>query len=130
VVFGGRRGTGDVGPCGRQAGAPRAGGGLDRARLASDQGHAADDRGRQRPRARCVGLYRRWLVGVAPASAQARVARVPDLELDPAAGGGLERHGRVEQQAQQERQERATGSHALILARGRSGRPIRARVEV
>jgi hypothetical protein len=107
VVFGGGRGIEDVGARVRRAGARSVGSGFGGAGPAGGQGSAATYRGRQDWRARRIGVHRRGLLGVTPAGAQACLALVLDLELDPATRGGLEGHGRIEEEAQEERQERA-----------------------
>ena len=78
---------------------------------------------RRRRRGRGAGrrrVRRPGPLGVPPPDAHAFLALTLDLELDSPPGGWLEGHGRVEQEAEEEGQERAMRPHALILPRYRA----------
>jgi hypothetical protein len=104
-----------VGPRARRDGVIRGGrlGGARPVDSGRDPVACGDGQGR-RARRFCVGWCRS--LGVASPGAHAFLDLVLDLELDAAASGGLEGYGRVQEDAEEERQERPVRPHALILS--------------
>ena len=104
-----------MGPRARRDGVIRGGrlGGARPVDSGRDPVACGDGQGR-RARRFCVGWCRS--LGVASPGAHAFLDLVLDLELDAAASGGLEGDGRVHQEAEEERQQRAVRLHALILS--------------
>ena len=113
-----------MGPRARRDGTIRVDGGLAGVRPAGGQGDTAQRGGGQGLRARSLSFSRRGPLGEASPSAHAFPALILDLELDTTRGG-LEGHGGVEEETEEECQERAVRPHAVILPCGGSTSGLR-----